>query len=103
MDAYVDVQIAVLTSGNMAMSLQVQLNDTILRPEGLLLSLQQNGLDVSSIALQSLDVEQVGMAFTLHRLAQVPCTPLKAAKLAGKSLQCNECLRELRLIECFTY
>lgn len=55
----VEAQIAVLTSGNMAMSLQVQLIATILRPEELLSSLQQNGLNVSNIILQSLDVEQV--------------------------------------------
>lgn len=58
--AYVEAQIAVLTSGNMATSLQMQLNETILSPQGLLTTLQQNGLGVTSIFLQSLYVEQVG-------------------------------------------
>ena len=57
--AYVEAQIAVLTSGNMATSLQMQLNETILSPQGLLTTLQQNGLGVTSIFLQSLYVEQV--------------------------------------------
>lgn len=58
--AYVEAQIAVLTSGNMATSLQMQLNETILSPQGLLTTLQQNGLAVTNIILRSLDVEQVG-------------------------------------------
>lgn len=58
--AYVEAQIAVLTSGNMATSLQMQLNETIVSPQGLLTTLQQNGLAVTSIFLRSLDVEQVG-------------------------------------------
>ena len=58
--AYVEAQIAVLTSGNMATSLQMQLNETILSPQGLLTTLQQNGLAVTNIFLRSLDVEQVG-------------------------------------------
>ena len=58
--AYVEAQIAVLTSGNMAISLQMQLNETILNPQGLLTTLQQNGLAVTNISLQSLYLEQVG-------------------------------------------
>lgn len=44
----------------MATSLQMQLNETILSPQGLLTTLQQNGLAVTTIFLRSLDVEQVG-------------------------------------------
>ena len=57
---YVEAQIAVLTSGNMATSLQMQLQETIVSPQGLLAALQQNGLAVTNIFLRSLDVEQVG-------------------------------------------
>ena len=61
--AYVQAQIAILTSGNMATSLQVQLNATIVDPHGLLLTLQQHGLAVTGVTLQSLDVEQVSILF----------------------------------------
>ena len=60
--AYVQAQIAILTSGNMATSLQVQLKAAVVSPQSLLLNLQQNGLAVTEIALQSLDVEQVSSA-----------------------------------------
>lgn len=60
-DAYVEAQIAIVTSGNMATSLQMQLNQTILEPQRLLTALQQTGLAVTDITLQSLDVEEVGL------------------------------------------
>ena len=60
--AYVQAQIAILTSGNMATSLQVQLKAAVVNPQSLLLNLQQHGLAVTEIALQSLDVEQVSTA-----------------------------------------
>lgn len=71
-DAYVEAQIAVVTSGNMASSLQMQLNQTILEPQRLLTALQQTGLAVTNITLRSLDVEEVGLdshgACSLFRL-----------------------------------
>ncbi len=55
--AYVQVQIAILTSGNMATSLQLQLMADVAGP--LLNALQVNGLAVTSITLDSLDVQEV--------------------------------------------
>ena len=50
----------------MATSLQVQLMSTVTSPQGLLVTLQQNGLAVTSVALQSLDIEQVTRPSHLH-------------------------------------
>ena len=55
--AYVQVQIAILTSGNMATSLQLQLMADVAGP--LLNAFQVNGLAVTSITLDSLDVQEV--------------------------------------------
>ncbi len=55
--AYVQVQIAILTSGNMATSLQLQLMADVAGP--LLNALQSSGLAVTSITLDSLDVQEV--------------------------------------------
>ena len=56
-EAYVQVQIAILTSGSMATSLQLQLMADVAGP--LLNALQLNGLAVTSITLDSLDVQEV--------------------------------------------
>ena len=67
--AYVQVQIAILTSGNMAPSLQLQLIASVAGP--LLTALQQSGLAVTSISLDSLNVEEVRTSRSMHALLQV--------------------------------
>lgn len=67
--AYVQVQIAILTSGNMAPSLQLQLIASVAGP--LLTALQQSGLAVTSISLDSLNVEEVRGSWSIHTLSEV--------------------------------
>lgn len=63
------VQIAILTSGNMAPSLQLQLIASVAGP--LLTALQQSGLAVTSISLDSLNIEEVRTSRSMHALPQV--------------------------------
>ena len=94
--SYVEAQIAILTSGNMATSLQVQLMATVTSPQGLSMTLQQNGLAVTSVALQSLDVEQVIRPSQLHKATSsvahsdqgssncmFPCHDMKTHSMSG--------------------
>ena len=54
---YVQAQLAILTSGNMATALQYQLMAIVTGP--LLNALQQAGLPATKVELDSLDIEQV--------------------------------------------
>lgn len=70
--AYVQVQIAILTSGNMATSLQLQLMADVAGP--LLNALQLYGLAVTSITLDSLDVQEVRVCLFACIASLLLCT-----------------------------
>ena len=83
--AYVQVQIAILTSGNMASGLQLQLIASVAGP--LLAALQQSGLPVTSISLDSLNVEEVRTSWSKHVLSEAHFKGDSSRSLCSKIIQ----------------